>query len=84
MTTLRVLAPFRDERNFFLLHKVGDELKVSDTDRVARLVKGGLCEVVDTPQAKAIGTQENKSGTLSADEQPEQPVKRQYRKRKAE
>ncbi len=46
---LRVLASFRDISNFAIRHEVGDEIEVSDPDRISRLVNGGLCEAVGEP-----------------------------------
>lgn len=79
MKKLRVLVSFRDESNFFLLHKVGDEITVSD-DRAARLVKGGICEEVVPPIAQPVA----EPAEQVEEKAPSQPTKRQYRKRKSE
>lgn len=43
MKQLKVLKPFRDENNFFLMHEVGEVLTVN-AERAARLMEGGVCE----------------------------------------
>lgn len=72
------MVQFRDESNFFLLHKVGDEIFVNE-DRAARLVKGGICEVADPPVAQPAA----EPAKQEKEDAPSQPIKRQSRKRKS-
>ena len=46
MKQLKVIAEFRDKSDFTLKHEVGDMLFIDDENRVALLVRLGLCEVV--------------------------------------
>lgn len=70
MKKLRVLVRFRDEQNFFTIHEEGDIIVVSDSDRVTRLIEGGVCENADkkAPSAEVV-----KEEVLERAE-PEQPV----------
>lgn len=51
MAALRVLTTFRDINNFFLMHKEGDVIEVTNPVRVARLLAGGICELVEEKPA---------------------------------
>ena len=59
MKQLKVIAEFRDKSDFTLKHEVGDMLFIDDENRVALLVRLGLCEVVgkvecDEPEAESV------------------------------
>ena len=74
MKKLRVLVSFRDENNFFLLHKTGDVIFVEE-NRASRLVKGGLCEVIEEPKvhrAPASVPAEEKKEELPVEESHEE------------
>lgn len=49
---LTVLTEFRDIADFAIVHKAGSVIEVSDPDRAACLVAGGICEPLAEPAAK--------------------------------
>lgn len=81
MKKLRVKVRFRDERNFFTVHEVGDTILVADPERAARLIEGGFCEE-DGEEAPKAGICDSPELGETASEQPVEKPKRAYRKKK--
>lgn len=85
MKQLRVLIPFRDKDNFFVFHKVGETIEVSDPKRITFLVDSGLCEVVKAKQQTIVMPQEpsvqRKEASQLAPEQDTNADDKQTRKK---
>lgn len=64
---LIVKVQFRDASNFTVRHEVGDEIEVTDQERIARLLDGGLCEPVRGNHVKETNVHSNEVTAEAAD-----------------